>query len=268
MKKIITIIIPILFLFIACEKKASYTAEFDYNNTANNAFVKFVNAYAYATPVFAGQTSASIQLTYNGTQFNGTPIGLGGAFPGNPNYAAVPRETSLKEMFVRLGTGIPPAAVKDSFLFAFQPNLTLGKYYTYFFCDSITNLSKRILVTEDDVREPGGINLYRIRFVNLIPNMSAGIAPTLELFSFRAKAVIFTGIPSRGVTPFIEVPVQGLNISDTLQIRYTGSSPTSTPLATLNTLAVAGQASITVFARGFVGGVSPRAPALSSYRNR
>ncbi len=264
MKKIITLIIPVLFLVTACEKKASYTAEFDYNNTANNAFVKFVNAYAYATPVFAGQTSASIQLTYNGTQFNGTPIGLGGAFPGNPNYAAVPRETSPQNMIVRLGLGIPPAAVQDSVLFTFQPNLTLGKYYTYFFCDSISNLSKRILVTEDDVREPGGINLYRIRFVNLLPNMPTA-TPTLELFSFRARAVIFTGIPSRGVTPFIEVPVQGLNISDTLQIRYTG---TTTALATLNGLGVAGQASITVFARGFVGGVSPRAPVLSSYRNR
>ncbi len=264
MKKIIAIIIPILFLLIACEKKASYTAEFDYKNTANDAFVKFVNAYAYATPVFAGQTTASVQLTYNGVQFSGTPIGLGGAFPANANYAAVDREFSPKEMFVRLGLGIPPATVRDSFLFAFQPNLTQGKYYTYFFCDSITNLSKRIFITEDEVREPGGINLYRIRFANLIPNMPTG-TPTLELFSFRAKAVIFTGIPSRSVTPFIEVPVQGVNISDTLQIRYTG---TTTALATLNTLAVAGQASITVFARGLIGGTSPRNPALSSYRNR
>jgi hypothetical protein len=264
MKKITTIIIPILFLFIACEKKASYTAEFDYNSSANNSFVKFVNAYAYATPLFAGQTSASIQLAYNGVQFSGTPIALGGAFPGNANYAAVPKENSLKEMFVRLGLGTPPAAVKDSFLFAFQPNLTQGKYYTYFFCDSITNLSKRLLITEDEVREPGGINLYRIRFVNLIPNMPVA-TPTLELFSFRARAVIFTGIPSRGVTPFIEVPVQGINTSDTLQIRYSG---TTTTIATLNGLGVAGQASITVFARGIVGGASPRNPTLSSYRNR
>lgn len=264
MKKILAILTAGSFILSSCDKDPKYNGEFTEGDPSTTSFVKFVNAYSYATPVFAGQTTASVQLTYNGVQFSATPIGLGGTFPASPNYAAISREFTAKNMTVRLALGTPPAAVRDSALFTFTPNFTLGKYYTFFLCDSINNESRRILITEDDVREPGGTGLYRIRFANLIPNMPT-TTPTLELFSFRARAAIFTGIPSRGVTPFIEVPVQGVNVADTLQIRYTGST---TPLATLNTVATTGQQSLTVFARGFVGATGTRAPAISTYRNR
>ncbi|MBX9785032.1 MAG: hypothetical protein K2X48_17225 [Chitinophagaceae bacterium] len=264
MKKILSILIAGSFVWSGCDKEPKYNAEFAEGDLSTTAFVKFVNAYSYATPVFAGQTTASFQLTYNGAQFSATPIGLGAAFPASPNYAAISREFTQKDMTVRLALGTPPAAVRDSVLFTFKPNFSLGRYYTFFLCDSVTNESRRILITEDDVREPGGTALYRIRFANLIPNMPTA-TPTLELFSFRARAAIFTGIPARGVTPFIEVPVQGVNVADTFQIRYTGST---TALATLNTVATNGQQSLTVFARGFVGATGTRAPTISTYRNR
>lgn len=252
-------------LFIGCEKKADFIASYVEVNPSTNAFVKFVNAYSYATPVFAGQASASIQLTYNGVQFSGLPIAFGSSYPANQNYAAVPRENSQKEMFVRLGLGTPPAAVRDSFLFAFQPNLTQGKYYTYFFCDSINNLSKRILITEDEVRLPGGPNLYRLRFINLIPNPPS-LTPAIDLFSTRANAVIFPNIPFRGVTPFIDLPRNSNEtaFTDTYQIRWAG---TTTVIGSA-TVQLNNQMSLTLFARGLNLTTGARAPGLSSYRNQ
>jgi hypothetical protein len=265
MKKIFFILSTIAFL-LSCEKKAEFNATFVPLDSNLYTKIKFVNAYPYATPVFSGQTSASVQLTHNALQFSATPIGFGSTFPASTGYAALFKQIAGLPMNVRLALGTPPAAVKDSLLFTFYPP-SLSKYYSLFFCDSI-NKPNTILVTEDDVRNPGGPNLYRVRFANLIPNLPSA-TPMLELYSTRAKAVIFTGIANKGVTPFIELPVQvnsfASPISDTFLIRYVGSS---TVIARLNTVAIQAQASITVFARGYIGAAGTRAPGLSSYRNR
>lgn len=264
MKKI-SIILFTAFVFMGCEKKADFIANFTEVNTDNNAYVKFVNAYPLATPLFSGTTSASLQLTYSGVQFSGIPIAFGSAYPASQNYAAVNKELSQKEMFVRLATGIPPAAVKDSFLFSFQPDITKGKYYTYFFCDSINNLSRRILITEDEVRPPGGPGLYRVRFANLIPNPPPG-TPAVDLFSTRANAVVFPNIPYRGVTQFIDLPRNSNEtvFSDTYQIRWAGTTTVIGSLA----VQINNQMSLTLFARGLNGTTGARAPGLSSYRNQ
>lgn len=264
MKQILLILFTAL-LFWGCKKKADFNANYTEVNTNVNAFVKFVNAYPFATPLFTGTTSASLQLTYGGVQFSGIPIAFGSTFPASQNYAAINREVSQKEMFVRLATGIPPAAVKDSFLFAFQPNLTLGKYYSFFFCDSINNLSGRILITEDEIRPPGGSGLYRVRFVNLIPNPPSG-TPAVDLYSTRANAVIFPNIPYRGVTPFIELPRNSNEtaFSDTYQIRWAGTATVIGSLA----VQINNQMSLTLFARGLNLTTGARAPGLSSYRNQ
>ncbi len=265
MKLIYILIAVACIVFAGCDKKVSYNADFTKTDAGNFTFIKFINAYPYATPSFASPANGpSIQLTYNGIQFSATPIALGGTYPASPGYAAIERGIAALDMFVRMSSGTPPATVSDQFLFATPVPFVKSKYYSYFFADSIDNLSKRMLVVEDDIREPGGPSLYRIRFINLLAAMPAG-TPTLDLYSTRTKGVIFTGIPSRGVTPFLEIPVQGLNIADTLQIRYTGST---TALATLNTVALQGQISFTVFARGMVGVTGTRAPAISTYRNR
>lgn len=264
--KLVYILIAFTCVTLAgCDKKVSYNADFTKTDGGNFTYIKFINAYPYATPSFAVPANGpAIQLTYNGVQFSATPIALGSAYPASPGYAAIERGIAALDMFVRMSVGIPPATVSDQFLFSTPATFVKNKYYSYFFADSIDNLSKRMLVVEDDIREPGGPSLYRIRFVNLLAAMPAG-TPTLDLYSARAKGVIFSGIPSRGVTPFLEFPVQGLNIPDTLQIRYAGSP---TALATLNTVALQGQISFTVFARGLVGATGTRAPAIATYRNR
>ena len=250
--------------FLACDKKVSYNAEFQ-KTDINFMHVKFIHAYPYATPSFAVPANGpTVQLTYNGAQFSATPISLGGTYPASPGYASSDRGLSFIDLGIRMSTGIPPATVRDSFLFTTPNPFVRGKYYSFFFADSIANANKRILVVEDEIRAPGGPNLYRIRFVNLLANMPTA-TPTLDLYSTRAKAVIFTGIPARGVTPFLEYPIQGVNTSDTLQIRYAGSP---TIIASLNGVALQGQISLTVFARGLVGATGTRAPGISTYRNR
>jgi hypothetical protein len=257
-------ILVISIVLIACNKDVSHNAEF---KLADNYFtyIKFIHAYPYATPSYSIPANGpTIQLTYNNAQFSATPISLGGTFPASPGYAASDRGITITDLGLRMSTGIPPAAVKDSFLFTTPTAYVRGKYYSYFFVDSIPNSTKRMLVVEDDIKTPNGPSLYRIRFVNLLLNMPTA-TPVLDLYSTRAKSVIFTGIPSRGVTPFIELPIQGVNTPDTLQLRYTGSS---TALATLNTVSLQGQISLTVFARGLVGATGTRAPGISTYRNR
>jgi hypothetical protein len=264
--KQILIIILIVSCFSACEKKVFNNADQIPVNASSHTYVKFVNAYAFATPLFAGQTSASVQLTYNGVQFSGTPIALGSSFPTSSGYATVTREKIHSDMYVRLASGTPPAAVKDSFIFAFTPNLTRNKYYTFFFCDSI-NSPNTILTTEDDVRLPSDAKLYRARFVNLIPNPPAA-TPAIDLYSTREAKVVFSNIRYKQVTPFVELTgdtslITG-TVADTWQIRWSGTTTVAGSLA----VTINNQMSVTLFARGLNLTTGARAPGLSSYRNQ
>jgi len=263
MKKIF-IALSGIFLLLSCEKQADYNAKYTAIDSNLYTFVKFINAYPYATPVFSGQTSASVQLTYNGVQFSGTPIVLGGAFPASNGYATVTRENTQSDMYVRLALGTPPAAVKDSFLFAFKPVMQLNKYYSFFFCDSI-NGPKTILTTKDDIRLPGGPNLYRVRFANMIPNPPSG-TPAIDVYSTISNTVIFSGIQFKQVTPFLELPRNSIatTYTDTYQIRWAGTTIVIGSLA----VQLNNQMSVTLLARGFVGATGTRAPALASHRNR
>jgi len=51
MKKIF-IVISTIFLLLSCEKKADYNANYIAIDSNLYTFVKFVNAYPFATPVF------------------------------------------------------------------------------------------------------------------------------------------------------------------------------------------------------------------------
>ncbi|HMO32223.1 MAG TPA: hypothetical protein PKE63_09175 [Lacibacter sp.] len=249
----------------ACQKEIRYNAAFE-PISPNSMFIKFVHAYPYATPSYSATPNGpTLQLSYNNGQLSATPIALGVTYPAGPDYARV-QDLSALDLNIRMSTGIPPAAVRDSALFTFNLPFNAGKYYSLFFMDSLANPARRMLVVEDDIRLPGGPNLYRVRFANLLANMPAG-TPTLELFSRRAGAVIFTNIPSRGVTPFIELPTQGTTgtVADTFQIRYTGST---TALATLNNVGIQTQSSITVTAVGRVGSTGTLGPRVLSHRNR
>ncbi|MBK8089690.1 MAG: DUF4397 domain-containing protein [Chitinophagaceae bacterium] len=263
MKKIILILSVIVFL-LSCEKKADFNANFvplDSNLYTN---YKFINAYPYATPVFSGQTSSSVLLTHNGLQFSsGTPITVGTTYPASIGYAALFKQIAGLPMDIRMVLGTQPALTRDSLLFTYY-GPSLSKYYSLFFCDSIKKPNS-IFVTEDDLRLPGGPNLYRVRFVNLIPNPPT-LTPAIDVYSTNAGALIFTGIPFKKATPFLELPRNSIatTFTDTYQIRWTG---TSTVIATLSSVQLNNQMSLTLFAKGFVGATGLRAPGLLSYRN-
>lgn len=252
--------------FVACEKQADnntrYTALTD-----KSMMVKFIHAYPYATPSQASPFNGpTVQFAVNGLQVSGGPIALGSGYPSGPDYARFEALPTFS-MDIRMSTGVPPALVRDSALFNYSSGFQGGKYFSVFFADSIPVTSRRLLVVEDEIKPASANNLYRIRFVNLLANMPAATA-SLDLYSFRMKGWIFTAIPARGVTPFIELPVFGTTsaIPDTFQIRYTGV--TGAALATLNTVTLIPGGSLTVFARGHVTSIGTRAPGISTYRNR
>lgn len=262
MKKIIITISSIFFL-LSCDKKADFNLSYLEADSSTYAFIKFINAYPYATPVFSGQTSASVQLSNNGEQFSAIPITLGSAFPASTDYAALRRNIAGYNMNVRLSLGTPPAAVRDSLLFTINRPFA-NKYYSLFFCDSI-NRPNTMLITEDDIRLPGGPNLYRVRFVNLIPNPPVS-TPAIDVYSTLSNAVIFSGIRFKQATSFIELPRNSIatTYTDTYQIRWAGTTTVIGSLA----VQLNNQMSVTLFARGFVGATGTRAPGLSSYRNK
>lgn len=261
MKKIFLLLSAVAFLF-SCEKKADFNASFVALDSNLYTNIKFVNAYPYATPAFAGATN--ILLTHNGAQFSaGTPIAVGSTFPASVGYAALFKQVAGLPMNVRMVQGSQPALTNDSVLFTFSPP-SLSKYYSLFFCDSI-NKPNTLLITQDEIRKPGGPNLYRVRFVNLIPNPPVA-TPAIDVYSTNANAVIFTNIPFKKATPFIELPRNSTAtaFTDTYQLRWAG---TTTVIGTGLAVQLNNQMSVTLFAKGFVGATGARAPGLASYRN-
>ncbi len=263
MKKILLVILITAAVFSSCDKKPAIVAGFTAVDSNLHTKIKFVNAYPFATPVFSGQTSAAVQLTYNGVQFSATPTAFGGAFPASPNYATVIREKTQAEMYVRLALGTPPAVVRDSALFSFTPNLDRAKYYTFFFCDSI-NRPNTIFTTVDDVKAPSR-DYIRVRFVNLIPNPPAA-TPAIDVVSTLNGSVIFSGIPYKTATPFLDLPRNSTSstVTDTYIIRWAGTTTVIGSVA----VPLQNQVSITLFARGLVGATGTRAAGVSFYRNQ
>jgi hypothetical protein len=264
MKKILALLGISAILFSSCEKEAASTASFTTIDSSQFAFVKFINVYSLATPVFSGQTSAAFQIALNGTQLSATPIGIGAAFPASPGYAVVPQGVE-NNFAVRLGLGIPPAAVSDSLLYNYKTVLESRKHYSLFIFDSIQKAATRIIAVQDDIRIPTVDTMIRIRFANLIPNPPSA-TPAIDVYSSQTNTIVFLGVPARTITQFIEIPRPGSvsTNSVTYTLRWAGTATTiGTVVVTLQN-----KGSYTIVARGFVGATGARAPGASAYRNR
>lgn len=266
MKKIVFVFIAALCVLYSCDKEPAVTAEFTKVDSNQYAFVKFVNGFPFATPVFSGQVSASIRLSFNGFEFSSAaPITVGGAYPASANYAAIlPDVNGQADFGVRLALGTPPAATRDSLLFNFRPTLLRKKYYSFFLCDSINRSSSRILAVEDDMRVPA-TDIVRVRFVNLIPNPPAA-TPAIDVYSSLNNTLLFSAVPYRSVTQFLDLTRNSgsSTVNDVFTLRWAG---TTTTIGTV-TVNLQNQGSYTVIARGFVGATGARAPGASAYRNR
>jgi hypothetical protein len=243
MKKIfiISLLASTVLYSVSCykdPKDRAYLAERSYLN-ATNALLKINYLSLYPT-------NPLVQISIDNQRVSGL-IGGRTPFPGggyNTNGSSFPDYLSVKPGGVVLTIALPKKGTNvDSVLF-FSGNVTttVGKNYTAHVTD--TGSKTKMLLVEDDLTAPPA-NSSKYRFLNMMPNVAA-----IDLY--YGTTLMATNIPFLGSSPYfnMEVPL----VSTAWTIRETGTSPTSTALATYSsTNTTVNQRVYTAFALGYKG---------------
>ena len=145
-------------------------------------------------------------------------------------YAASSLYPSTSPSRITLTPGSRAITVKDTLATTTQKSVSVtgtfdaGASYTIFSYDTLNQA--KALVVKDNIVVPTDTTA-RVRFANLI--YSATAVPNVDIYSVRRQANVFTNVPTNTVTDFITYAA-ATPLSDTLQVRATG---TTTNLATL-----------------------------------
>ena len=239
MKKIIknALLIAIIAIAAGCTKKTEYLAERIFVTT-DNALLKINYLSAYAA-------NPGVQLSINNTRVSGVITGRtfpGGGYNTNgsnfPDYLAVtPGTNTLSIAIPKKGTNI------DSILlFTASLSMAANKNYTAHISDTAAK-TKAVLIEDNLDYVDGGTSRYR--FVNMMPNV-----PFIDLYYGTTK--VASAIPYLGFSNYFSLP---FSITATpWDIRETGTSPTSTVLATYSSINTTLNKRIyTAFALGYKG---------------
>ena len=139
-------------------------------------------------------------------------------------------------------------------------DLGANSYTTFYVTDTTPNptpFNPFILPIQEQVSN-APVGFFRARFVNMIPS-----ADTLEVFSKRLNAVIFSGQLYKNATPTVELPT--FILSDTFQLRKV-SAP-GTILGVINGFLPTSARTYTVYCTGNIAN-TPRTRALNVFINR
>ena len=199
MKYIILGFLALVF-FAACKKDFDGRTPENANITGS-AYVRF----------FAGSMGAARNfISIDNQRLNGSPLTMGGLFPGASTVTAfitIPAGT-------RTVSVVDSAAVPAQSPLSFTRDFSAGQYYTIFTYD--TSNAVKALVTNDVFTIPTDTTA-NLRFVNAI---STTVPVTnVEVFSRARQAVIFSNIPTLGVSAFI---AHRTLVNDTLDVREAG----------------------------------------------
>ena len=249
-----------------CEKKKiDELVKWVPSDPATNANIKLINTYAWLLPSFTttnpSLTAGQHAFLYRDTfKLNGNPNSYGGVWPGPVPYSLNPAGTfTFRMVWARQVGGLPKPAAGDTVVTK-TVKLDAGKYYSFFFTDSLANPD--LVVVNDDYKTDPPVGNYRIRFGNFVPN----VKDTVSIYSRKEGRVIFTDVLYKTVTPFIQlkVPVS----SDTLDIQRRGVG--ANPYSGTNLFLVLSPSSLrsyTVYTRGNPRVVG-RTPTMVSHTNR
>jgi hypothetical protein len=260
MKKILSIISAACIasaVLVACNKKTEIKAPFT-EAGMESSFLKINYVSSYTL-------NPSVHLKVNNNRVSNlltprTPYPGGGFNTGGGS--------SNDHMALKPGPNVISVAVpffstnRDSLLLASTTvDLKQGRNYTLHITD--TAATTKYLLVEDDLTAPSALAV-KFKFVNLMPNV-----PFADLY--YGPNLVASNIPYLGVSSSFELPVNGTIVTWT--VRETGTSPTSTALATYNTAAsptATRNRIMTVFANGYKGQTttSVRRPFLAFYINR
>ncbi|WP_462221680.1 DUF4397 domain-containing protein [Ferruginibacter sp.] len=252
MKKIIknTLLISIIAITAGCTKKIEYLAERTFITT-DNALLKINYLSAYAA-------NPGVQLAINNTRVSGLITGRtpfpGGGYNTNgsnfPDYLAVTPGTNT------LSIAIPKKGTNTDSVLLFTASLTMAANKNYTAHVSDTAAKTKVVLIEDNLSYvDAGTSKYR--FVNMMPNV-----PFIDLYYGTTK--VATGIPYLGFSNYFSLPFSTTVTS--WDIRETGTSPTSTVLATYSsTNTTLNQRIYTAFALGYKGSTATNTKPYISF---
>ena len=223
------------------------------------AYVKFINTYAASNPSTVTPPAGTIVNIYvNGAKINAAPLAYGGAFPLSPAYTGVAPGLAINIKIILNRTNNTPVA--GDTISNKNYDLGINSYTTFYITDTTPNPTpfNPYVVPIQELVTNAPVGFFRARFVNMIPSND-----TLEVFSRRLNAVIFSGQLYKNATPMVELPT--FTISDTFQLRRV-SAP-ATVLASIIGFFPTSARVYTVYCTGNITGL-PRARVLTVFTNR
>lgn len=252
-KFINAIAVSMVLLLAGCEKSDDYKAEFQHTSPGD-ALLKVIYASAYTS-------NPSVQLSIDDVRVSGLLVGRT-PFPGggyNTIGSNFPDYLVLKPGAKKLTIAIPKKGtnVDSVVLYTTQLNLSPGENHTLNIMDTFTR-TKSLLVV-DELELPRN-NTVKYRFVNLMPNV-----PKIDLYYGTTRVAADVAYNTPGIVFVMDVP-----LTLAWSIRETGTSPTSTALATYTSAStVADQRIFTAFAMGYKGSTATNTrPYISFAVNR
>jgi|GEM_PF-2708030 len=218
---------------VGCKKeKINELVKWVPNDPTVSANIKLINTYAWLLPSFtttnpaltAGQHAYLYRDTF---KLNGNPNSYAGVWPGPAPYSLNPAGTfNFRIVWAKQLAGVPKPVAGDTIVTK-SVKLDPGKYYSFFFTDSLANPDLVVINDEYVTNPPTGT--YRIRFGNFLPN----VRDTVSIFSRKEKRVIFTDVLYKSVTPFIQLKVQLTADTFDVQRRGVGENPYTLPVPPL-----------------------------------
>ena len=246
-------------LINSCYKRNETPTVITINPATDIAYVKFVNTYTAPNPTAASPAAGpSVNVFVNNMKINGAAIGYGGSFPLSPSYTGItPGLGTNVKIILNRPTGT--AQVGDT-LSNKNYDLGVNSYTTFYIADTTPSPTpfNPYVVSIQELVSNAPVGSFKARFVNMIPS-----ADTLEVFSRRLNAVIFSGQLYKNATQTIELPT--FILSDTLQLRRV-TAP-ATILASINGFFPTSARVYTIYCIGNITG-SPRTRVLTSFINR
>ncbi len=257
-KRYIAILVAGVFfsvLFMACKKNELTVSPYDYTDGMALLKINYSSPYLLnpGVQVKINGVKVSNAITYS-TPFPGGGLNTGGS--SNADYLAVnPGIDTVSISILKVGTNI------DSILlYKTGVNVVANAYHTLHITDTAAS-TQSVLLT--DVANKPDSGFTKMRFVNLIPNSTAGI----DLYFGTTKMA--SNIAYLQATDTFSIPSGASGASTAWSLRVAGGT-TTLGTAYTNAGTTSNQRAFTIYARGYIGPATTdiRSPKVSFVYNK
>jgi hypothetical protein len=254
--------LTVILLISSCYKREDSITKLETTYGADLAYIKLVNTYTAPSPSAASPAAGpSVNIFVNDVRINSTAVSYAGTFPAAPTYTGITSGLAINIKFIlNRASGVPAAGDTLS-----NKNYDLGanSYTTFYLTDTTPNPTpfNPYIVSIQELVTNAPVGYFRARFVNMIPSND-----TLEVFSKRLNAVIFSGQLYKNATQTVEIPT--FIVADTLTLRKVSAPATALATTSLTSpFLPTSSRTYTFYCTGNITG-TPKARALSTFTNR